>query len=501
MKSDNISWIDEPTLEFRYGQNLIDPHDGLSVFGPFDADQPSSPKQISYGIVGTQYGINECSKFIGTLNTPILIDDKSTNAILWPPFPGFSTCFESKMPNTPTHIHVINDDKLLKAATDLDQNKRTGSVVDFYIEGIKHLIKYDDKYDVIICVIPEIVFKNCRPMSTLQEGTGDRISAITRRFRKIGHQNLFDCYKQEHYTYSVDFRRQIKARSMEFGVPIQIIRDTTFITEKNQGIKRGLTPLSDRAWNLSVGLYYKAGGKPWKLSSTREGVCYVGIAYKRTGDSEQSRTACSAAQMFLDSGDGLVLMGEYGQWYSPISKECHLDRQAAKRLLSKVLETYNALDGKPLNEIFLHCMSSIDEEEFNGFKDACPKDTKIIGIRIKKQQNSIRLFREGKNPVLRGTYWRLSDQTCLLWASGYKPRIATYDGWETPLPLSIDIQHGDADIDQVAKDILGLTKLSYNSCKFSMSEPVTIGFSKSVGEILVSNPTVIKAEPKFKFYI
>jgi len=45
--------------------------------------------------------------------------------------------------------------------------------------------------------------------------------------------------------------------------------------------ERGLTPISDRCWNLAVALYYKAGGKPWRLGSAREGVCYVGIAYRR----------------------------------------------------------------------------------------------------------------------------------------------------------------------------------------------------------------------------
>jgi hypothetical protein len=91
--------------------------------------------------------------------------------------------------------------------------------------------------------------------------------------------------------------------------------------------------------------------------------------------------------------------------------------------------------------------------------------------------------------------------SALLWASGFKPRLATYDGWETPAPLRIDIQHGEADITQVATDIFGLTKLNYNACRLGETQPVTIGFSDSVGEILVSNPTIKNPSPKFKFYI
>jgi len=88
-----------------------------------------------------------------------------------------------------------------------------------------------------------------------------------------------------------------------------------------------------------------------------------------------------------------------------------------------------------------------------------------------------------------------------LWASGFVPRLRTYPGWEAPVPLRIDIQYGDADIEQVARDIFALTKLNYNACRFGDSEPVTIGFSDAVGEILVSNPTVTKRNPRFKYYI
>lgn len=69
------------------------------------------------------------------------------------------------------------------------------------------------------------------------------------------------------------------------------------------------------------------------------------------------------------------------------------------------------------------------------------------------------------------------------------------------MPLRIDIQYGAADIDQVARDIYGLTKLNYNACKLGDSEPVTVGFSDAVGEILVSNPKITKRSHSFRFYL
>jgi hypothetical protein len=88
-----------------------------------------------------------------------------------------------------------------------------------------------------------------------------------------------------------------------------------------------------------------------------------------------------------------------------------------------------------------------------------------------------------------------------LWSSGFKPSVLSYDGSEVPTPLRIDIQHGEADLEQVARDIMGLTKLNYNACKVGDGVPVTIKFSNAVGEILVSNPTVVNPKTNFKFYI
>jgi hypothetical protein len=110
-------------------------------------------------------------------------------------------------------------------------------------------------------------------------------------------------------------------------------------------------------------------------------------------------------------------------------------------------------------------------------------------------------LRVGEMPVLRGTFWQKDERTGYLFGAGFKPRLGTYDGWETPVPLRIDLQFGEASMETVAKDILGLTKLNYNACKLGESEPVTVGFSDAVGEILVSNPTVTDRRSNFKFYI
>jgi hypothetical protein len=332
---------------------------------------------------------------------------------------------------------------------------------------------------------------------------GPRAQGVSRKERQRrvdGQTDFFESYDPSIYQYSVDFRRQLKARSMAYGVPIQIVRECRLEVDP-QKWPRFQSPPSDVAWNLLTTMYYKSGGKPWRLAAAREGVCYIGIVFRRTDAVVGNRTACCAAQMFLDSGDGVVFLGEYGPWYSPEKNQFHLTPDASKKLLSGVLETYREFGGKPLKEIFLHCRSTLHRDEFDGFRAACPSGVKLNGIRVRKDFGGLRLFREGTRPVVRGTFLRASGKVGYLWASGFVPRLRTYPGWESPVPLKIDIQHGDADIEQVARDVLALTKLNYNACRFGDSEPVTIGFSNAVGEILVSNPTVTKRRPNFKFYI
>jgi hypothetical protein len=495
--------FDEPELEFRYGQRVSDPHDGLSLFGPFDADSASSVG-LSCIAIGTGEGLDLSEEWLSSINKPAILateDDTEPNLRLWPPYPGFEAAFSSPWPKTPIWTDCINGNDLSNASRIHDQYQRANEVVNHYLKGLDVAAnKLDQRPGVALCVVPDEVFQNCRPESKVYDFTGDKTSKRSITSRKSGQLEMFSNVDLDVYNLSPDFRRQLKARSMKHGIPIQIVRESTLqLTNKQKQGKRSLTPISDRMWNLGTALYYKCGGKPWRLVTARDGVCYIGIAFKR---SEDGKTACCAAQMFLDDGDGIVFLGDFGPWYSPEKEQFKLTRKAAFNLLSGALKTYKQLGGKELKEIFLHSHSSISRDEFLGYAEACPSNVQLNGIRVRhERRGGFRLYGGKKMPVLRGSFLKISDRSGFLWASGFKQRLATYDGWETPVPLRIDIQHGDAVIERVAQDIFGLTKLNYNACRLGESRPVTVKFSDAVGEILVSNPTVTDCKPNFKFYI
>lgn len=514
-----VHLLEEPELVFGHGQSAIDPRDGLSMFGPADG----SLEATTYVVIGTEDGLKLWTTWVSAMNSPAACRDSSRHRA-WPSYPGFDVAFGSPWPNA-ERTFALDESTLSASARKANKHERTYAVADLYLRQFEHIGRLDQKPALAVCIVPDEVYDNCRPQSSVSEPSDSRRTSDERRALRaaledhrgsqsglIGFDDLgVDTEHLEQYGLSPDFRRQLKARVMAEEVPLQIVRESTMrVTEQIRDGLPGTNPLSDRLWNFGTGVYYKCGRKPWLNRSTRPGVCYIGIAYRRA--EKRGKTACCAAQMFLESGDGLIFVGEFGPWYSEEKREFHLTPEKARELLTGTLKTYYGQGGKPLREIFLHSRSGIEHAEFGGFRSACPPGTKIVGIRVRLDTTGNRLFRHddhpeatkrGRFPVLRGVFWQRSARRGLLFTNGFKPRIATYDGWEVPRPLEIDLQHGDGDLVSIAKDIFGLTKVNYNTCQLGEGQPITVRYSDRVGEILLANPEVDRTtwRHNFKYYI
>jgi hypothetical protein len=128
----------------------------------------------------------------------------------------------------------------------------------------------------------------------------------------------------------------------------------------------------------------------------------------------------------------------------------------------------------------------------------------VIGVRIKTTQGESKLFRDGDYPVLRGTALLLDECNANLWTNGYVPQLDTYVGPETPNPLFITIFRSKLqmpDIATVLNDIMGLTKINYNSCNFNDALPVTMRLANMVGDVLTMGSAKGADRQPFKFYV
>ena len=155
---------------------------------------------------------------------------------------------------------------------------------------------------------------------------------------------------------------------------------------------------------------------------------------------------------------------------------------------------------EPPKELFIHGRTFFSDDEWTGFKEAGGKDTKVVGVRISKE-NCFRLYHSSDNPVMRGTALIRSESKAVLCTKGWVPRLQTFPGSEAPVPLSVEVIRGDADIRLVLRDILALTKLNYNACSFADGMPVTLRFDDAVGEILAAGEHRSTPPLSFKFYI
>lgn len=510
-----LNHFPEPLLEFRHGQRLVYPRDGLFLYGP--VGNVEELRSVQYGVIGTPAGVRRFNAWSSTIRRFIDIPTPGPRSrAIEPqhiPFPGFEEAFHAEWPEKPrstlADIDPAELDRVLKIA---NRHEAIRSAVDLFV---KLLIKENNRIEnppkVWFVIIPEIVYELGRPLSRVKKA--DRIlGAITlteKRARQLDPNapSLFgiDEIEAQVYKYATHFRRQLKARLLKDQIVTQIVRETTLTPEefrRDNGMP--LRRLEDRAtiaWKLSTGAYYKAGGRPWQVADVRPGVCYVGLVYKQSELTTNPKHSCCAAQMFLSNGEGVVFRGALGPWFHTDTKQFHLDKAAAKNLIGMVIAEYERMHKAPPLELFIHAKSAFTREEWEGFEAGCPGATKLVGVQIADARDDLKMFRPGEYPVIRGTAAYVGDQRAYLWTSGYVPRLDTYMGPETPNPILVRLLRGDCDLDIVLSDVLGLTKINFNSCLHNDRLPVTIRFANAVGDVLVAAP--MDGDPKlpFKFYI
>jgi hypothetical protein len=501
MMMNELVFIEEPMLAFGYKQKAAYPKDGLLLFGPFFHEKIHGAKTI--GMIGPKELINKAKIFFKKLHSPILSSKDTTRD---PNFPGLEPIFGisinfNNIPEVEISIETINE--LLKYT---DAHQRVSRLVDLYVENLK---KYMDKeeipVDLWLIVIPDSIYTYGLPKSSIPKSDDNVRLSIKKQNRNSIQKHLF--FQEEMdisnkaYDYEANFHNQLKAKILSSNMVTQIIRERLFKDYNNSDTEKSndMQTETEIAWNISTTLYYKLGGLPWKLSDIREGVCYIGLVYKLIED-EKNNNACCAAQMFLDSGDGMVFKGNIGPWWNPENKEFHLKKNDAKNLIEKSIESYFEKFNDYPKELFIHAKTFFNDEEWSGFEEAADKKCKIIGIRI-NERAAFKMYRNGKYPIPRGFLFQYDTNKAYLWTKGFIPRIKTYPGFETPNPLDIQIDRGESDLYTVCRDILSLTKLNYNACLYADGTPVTLKFADSIGEILTAGKDIKIGVLPFKHYI
>jgi hypothetical protein len=496
--------LEEPTLRFAYGQDLAHPKDGLTLFGPYT----QTPGSLRYGVIGTKEGIALFDRWAGRIDKYMPAykgakfrtkRDAKHNKLAHQYYPGFQSAFRILLNSTPEIVSEVPDDVLANALKVHERHTRVAGVVKVYAKRLTKLNYQSEagKPDLWFVIVPKDVFLYCRPLSDAPKdylpGTKAEDAAQFDLFVEKEEADSFSQEYEEALKFKPDFHNQLKARLLKHQIITQILQEDTL----EACLKSPDEPLRDKqdpattAWNVTTAIFYKTRRRPWILSDPREGVCYMGLVFKRLNNVQGEKNACCGAQMFLEDGNGMVFKGALGPWYSENTRECHLDKTEASKLLEMAVTSYaDEHDRMPPREIFVHGSVRFNEDEWVGFSEIAVKyGVRITGVRIRKVYNGVKLFTRGDKPVLRGTAMKVSDRKAYLWTTGFAPRLNTYPGWNVPNPLDIEICNGEPDIETVLQDIMRLTKLNYNSCTFADGIPITLKFASKVGDILTTLPS------------
>lgn len=475
-----LRYIEEPSLQFGINQHLC-PKAGIFEYNPFDLGQVR-PEKIVIGLVGKSESIDLVLQWIDSCKSyipaKIAKKGKRANEKLFPAFPGFNSKlgFMSDVVYDDSYLRKINNsefDTIIDRCSNLEE--RIEKVAELYLSEIKYLSK-NKKPDVILCVVSEKFLSNI--IEQKEEGADEDEEEK----------------EEEESLREKNFRRYLKAKAMQFGIPIQIVRDR---------IANPTSEMQDPAsiaWNFFTALYYKASGTPWALirKDMSETTCYAGISFYKSRDRKTTQT--SIAQIFNEVGKGVILRGE--EIVKPkYDNTPHLKGDQAFNLLDLSLKEYHEAIKQPPKRLVLHKTSNFNQDEIESFKQAAKKyfihQVDLITI----LNSDVRLYREHEYPPLRGTQFKMSDRDYLLYTRGSVPYYETYTGKYIPRPIEVRLFSYDESPNLICDEVVALTKMNWNNTQFDRRNPITIECARNVGSILKYLDEDEEMQLRYSFYM
>lgn len=482
--------IPEPELLFGRG-TAICPKRGIRTFYPYDIDKVR-PQIIRLGVIGKSESIDKILTWLGTCKSEI-VPKNSRLSNLFPGFMGFTPekAFSSQLVYDDSYLRKINNsdfDDIFQKGTSKSIEELIELTVELYLAELKYLAKNKNP-DVVICALPEKLSNYFLPVTQRDEDDEEDERLPTVSEDDESEENVPNEKEQ-------NFRRLLKAKAMQYGLPIQIVRDRIA-----KPTSKGLQDPATVAWNFFTALYYKASGTPWGLQKFDSSiVCFAGISFYKSRD--RSTTQTSIAQIFDELGKGVILRGEDPIKTRKDDPVPHLSGEQAFKLMDAALEEYRQAVKTAPQRLVVHKTSNYNQAEIDGLEQAAQKHKihalDLISI---QEHSNYRLFRDGQYPVIRGTHLAFDDTQHLVYTRGSVPFYETFTGKYIPDPLSVKLFKYDESPDVICNEVLALTKMNWNNAQFDRKLPITLQCAKNVGEILKYLGPDDTMELRYSFYM
>ncbi len=488
--------LPEPLLEFGESRVFSDPRIGLVEEGPFSLRfGVAHQRQVRLGLVGPASVIGAARFWFERCQRPI--PSSADNPIMYPDYPGFEAAFHASLDLDSRWLVEIDPIELERSLA-LNERERFQRVLDLYTDGIRRLVDDEIRPDVVVCCLSEEVVRNCWSVSS-PDLTSQQRRAIRRQQQaaKIGQLFLpfgdeWDIDESPDDLLNRDFRRALKAGAMALRMPTQIGTLRLFADDMaNQDP-------ATRAWNVAVALFYKAGGIPWRLKYDGPETCFAGISFHHLRTPQRHLVYSSLAQAFSSQGDGFALRGSAVPWDPNQGRVTKLTGDQAASLAHQILTEYRDRTGHDPSRMVLHKTSLFDKAERDGVLSTL-RHIPVVEL-VTLQPTEFRLVLRGAYPPRRGTFCQVNEDASYLFTTGYVPEWETYPGPHIPAPIRI-ITDRSVDARQVAADVLGLTRMSWNTARNTGGVPITLRFARAVGGIMAEVGLADDPNPSYRYYM
>lgn len=341
------------------------------------------------------------------------------------------------------------------------------------------------------------------------------------KIASMGSQKVIIIYipnRWEHFTgyydngESFDLHDYVKAFCVEKGVTSQFIREKT-IKDNKQSCQIN--------WWLSLSYFVKSFRTPWILNNTDKTTAFAGIGYSVDSKTENdTHIILGCSHIYSSTGEGLKyklskISNDRIQWRH---KKPHLSYDDAYDFGRSVINLfYESMNVVP-KRVVIHKRTYFTEDEKQGILESLYDNTNIEAVDLIEinfendiKYVSSKIFK-GKTQidgysVSRCTCIQLNKNEALLWAHGVVPSVNNPKfnffpgGRYVPKPLRIIKHHGAGSLEQIANEILGLTKMNWNSLNMYSQLPATISSSNDIARIgkLIENKE--KIEYDYRYFI
>jgi hypothetical protein len=285
-----------------------------------------------------------------------------------------------------------------------------------------------------------------------------------------------------------DLHNFVKAFCVPQGIATQFLEESTLHDSLQCRIR----------WWLSLAVYVKSMRTPWVLESLDSDSAYVGLGMSLDRKAHRgSHVILGCSHLYSPQGQGLQF--RLSKIENPIirRRNAFMSFDDARRVGETIRQLFWESRLRLPRRVVIHKLTPFLNEERAGLQAGLNgvKDVDLLEIYVDdalRYLSSIPqrdgTFKEDKFPMKRGTLLKLDAFTALLWVHGVSNVVGTqgtyYQGKRRiPAPLVIKRHAGRSDLTTVGEEILGLSKMNWNSFDLYTKVPATVESSRQIARI------------------